>query len=601
MTVPDRIARLRGVPWARNASLTAQTVAEHVVDDPVQLLLQVSRRVPDAVSRPLGAALGVAGRPGNGVLAAVGHEMRGERERAERALAAGARRRPSARATAHRADALLGWGDPEAAERLLGSVPEDRRGPDWYAVAARLAAYRGDLDAAAALAGVHPRNRALRRRLEGERDAFGDHVPVVPAPAGYAPVPGRVLHVLTNSLPHTASGYAHRSHAILRSLVDRGFEVRAVTRPGYPVQVGIPWGARQDTLDGIDYVRLVPRRMAQGQAARLDQYAALLAEQVERFRPALLHTTTHFTNALVVRAVAAAYGIPWVYEVRGQLADTWAAAHGPGAADSQRYRRFVAREAEVARSADGVVTLGEGMRRRLVEAGVEAARISVCPNAVDERFLAEPTPRDEARARLGLDPADLVVGTVSSLVDYEGLHLLVRAVARLAPAYPRLRLHVVGDGVSRPRLEVLARQLGIGDRCAFPGRVDRSEAPVHHAALDVFVVPRRDLPVTRTVTPMKSVEASAVGRPVVASRLPALEELVQEGRTGLLFEPESEQDLARALRRLLDDPAEAARFGAAGRQWVRETRTWARNAETYARLYDGLGVHVDIVDRGPGA
>ena len=167
---------------------------------------------------------------------------------------------------------------------------------------------------------------------------------------------------------------------------------------------------------------------------------------------------------------------------------------------------------------------------------------------------------------------------------------LLRAAALVAPRRPELRVHIAGDGVARPGLVALARRLGIEDRCSFPGRVARSEAILHQAALDVFAVPRRDLPVTRSVTPMKTVEASAVGRPVVASDLPALAELVEDGRTGLLVPAEDPAALAEALERLAADPAERERLGAAGRQWALATRTWAGNARRYRDLYARLGV-----------
>ena len=113
---------------------------------------------------------------------------------------------------------------------------------------------------------------------------------------------------------------------------------------------------------------------------------------------------------------------------------------------------------------------------------------------------------------------------------------------------------------------------------------------VHHAALDVFVVPRRDLPVTRSVTPMKSIEASAVGRPVVASDLPALAELVEDGVTGALFAPEELSSLVSMLEPLITDPGRARRLGEAGREWALSTRTWQGNAARYAELYRSLGV-----------
>lgn len=583
MAEQERARRARR-PLARSLALTAQTVREHLADDPVLLALQVSRRLPRAVSERSAGVL-IRARVA-GVLRAVGHEMRGEREAALAALDAG---RGSA---VHRADAALGLGRPDLAAALLEAVDPGERGAAWTAAAARLAAHRGDLEEAARLAGRHPRNRHLARRMAGERDAFRGAAPRLPAEPSYEPAPGRVLHVLTNSLPHTGSGYAQRSHSILASLRDGGFEVEAVTRPGYPVQIGVPWAAERDLVDGIAYHRLLPARLAQGQAARLQQHAELLAAHVRRSRPALLHTTTHFTNAVAVEAVARAFDIPWVYEVRGQLADTWAAVRGPEALESERYRLFQEREAEVARRADGVVTLGEGMRQRLLAAGVAEDAVVLCPNAVGAAFTDEPEDRDAARARLGwtVPQGAFVVGTVSSLVDYEGLDTLLRAAALLAPRRPELRVHIAGDGVARPGLRALAERLGIAHLCSFPGRVAREDARLHHAALDAFVVPRRDLPVTRLVTPMKTVEASATGRPVVASDLPALAELVDHGRTGLLVQAEDPAALADALERFAADPAERARLGAAGREWALQTRTWEANARRYGALYDRLGV-----------
>ena len=582
---------MRRVPWARHAALTAQLVAEHVVDDPLQLVLQASRRLPPRARGPIGRAVEAAGagvgrRSGWGdVVSAVGLEMQGRRTEAVARLGIDSRHG----AVVARADAAVLLGDLEAARKLLDAVPADRRGAAWHAVAARLALHCGELDAAAA-ASDHRGTRDLHRRMAGEAAAFAGARPHLKPVPDYEPLPGRVLHVLTNSLPHTGSGYAQRSHSTLRALAAAGVHVEAVTRPGWPAQVGVPWAAREDVVDGIRYRRLTPWRLAQGAAARIDQHARMLAAEVERFRPEALHTTTHFVNAVAVQAVAEAYGLPWVYEVRGQLADTWASQRGPEAARSQRYRQFVEREAEAARSADAVVTLGATMAQRLREQGVSPEGITVCPNAVGDVFLAEPPSRRDARARLGLSENHVYVGTVSSIVDYEGLDTLLRAAALLKPTHPELRVSIAGDGAALPSLRALASELAIADRVRFPGRVARAEAPWEQASLDVFTVPRKDLPVTRAVTPMKSVEASAVGTPVVASDLPALAELVEDGVTGRLVPAEDPRAWADALAPLVTDPDLRSRLGGAGRAWAVGTRTWTANAVRYGEVYHRLGV-----------
>ena len=170
-------------------------------------------------------------------------------------------------------------------------------------------------------------------------------------------------------------------------------------------------------------------------------------------------------------------------------------------------------------------------------------------------------------------------------MPYEGLDDLVAAFALLAPSNPKLRLLIVGSGVSLPALQDQARKTGFGHRVIFTGRVPRDQARAYHQALDVFVVPRKNLDVTRSVTPLKPVEALASARPVVASALPALAEIVDDGGTGLLVQPEDPAALAESLSRLLADAPLRYAMGKSGREGVLRTRTWEANAVACVQAY----------------
>ncbi|MFP5018944.1 glycosyltransferase [Paenarthrobacter ureafaciens] len=117
-----------------------------------------------------------------------------------------------------------------------------------------------------------------------------------------------------------------------------------------------------------------------------------------------------------------------------------------------------------------------------------------------------------------------------------------------------------------------------------------AQARLYHLSLDVFVVPRKDLAVTRAVTPLKPVEALASGRPVVASDLDALREIVHDGVNGKVANAEDPEGLAEVLHDLLSDADLRRRLGDAGRQEVLTTRTWQANARAYIRAYENLGV-----------
>ena len=576
---------MRPATFLRNAALAGSTVLEHLGDDPAVLALQVSRRLPARFVRPLAQAAGtVARRTVAGPLSAL---VRGDLAGAARDLETAASAGASGRRALRLADVATAAGLDGLADRLIaGAAPGTSGLPGTMA---RRRWYAGDMSGAVgALTGGRGAERRQQRRLGAELAVFEGWHPVLPPVSGYAPEAMTVLHVLTNSLPHTGSGYAQRSHSILKAQHELGWSVHAVTRPGYPVTVGRLFANTLDRIDGVTYHRLLPARLPFGLQKRLQQQAELTLALALQTRPAVLHTTTHFVNGLVTAAVAEALGIPWLYEVRGQLADTWASTRPEDARRSERYRLFHEREAEVMGRAALVPTLGTVMAAEIADAGVPPERIRLLPNAVGDAFLQEPLPSRQARRQLGLDPDIELIGTVSSLVDYEGLEDLITAFSLIADRTPGLNCLIVGDGAAAPRLRSLAAELGIAGRVLFTGRVPREQAHLYHQALDVFVVPRKDLNVTRAVTPLKPVEAMACARPVIASNLPALGELVQDGVTGRLVRASDPRHLAEAVDALIADPSLRRDLGSNGRTHVLATRTWASAAEQTAGWYRQL-------------
>jgi glycosyltransferase involved in cell wall biosynthesis len=176
---------------------------------------------------------------------------------------------------------------------------------------------------------------------------------------------------------------------------------------------------------------------------------------------------------------------------------------------------------------------------------------------------------------------------VSSIVAYEGFATLLRAAALLRDQGKPVRVLIVGDGTEREALLELVAELKLKD-AVLPGRVGPDEALQAQAAIDVFSCPREDLRVTRLVTPLKPVEAMALGKPVVLSDLPALAELLGSDDAGLLVPPGDPAALAEAIAGLRDDPRRRAEMGEAGRAEVAAKRTWGRVAETYRSLYRSI-------------
>jgi glycosyltransferase involved in cell wall biosynthesis len=192
--------------------------------------------------------------------------------------------------------------------------------------------------------------------------------------------------------------------------------------------------------------------------------------------------------------------------------------------------------------------------------------------------------------RLGVDRGETVLGYVSTFSRYEGIHFLIEAVARLTHAGHGVCALLVGDGPERPQLAQLAKRLKVGERVVFTGRVAHERLPAYYGLIDIFIVPRTAEVTSQLVTPLKPYEAMATETAVVVSGTQALREMVIPGEIGLVFEPESVEDLAAVVEQLIEDPSERTRLGAAAREWVRANRSWRQNAERYRQLYAELGV-----------
>ena len=415
------------------------------------------------------------------------------------------------------------------------------------------------------------RGQPLNRPPLPEHKPRDFRVPIIPSPHGGHP--DAVLHVLTNSLPHSTGGYAIRSHEILKAQRDAGIRASAITRLGYPVNVGrIPKGAFE-LIDGLRYSRALPTVFPMTFPGQVREHAKWIAREARERGATILHTTTPWSNAAATSLAAQKLGIPWIYEVRGEPEATWA-AYQP--ADShpeatKYFRLSRCKEEEAMRAAAGVVALSETSAASLRARGIHGP-IAVAPNSVAPDWALKRIPVEQARHHLGLEPRRYV-GAVSSIVEYEGFDDLILALHHLPQ---NVAVLLVGDGTHLPALRDLAEREKLSGRVIFTGRQPAASVAPYYSALDVFVVPRKDALVTQTVTPMKTLQAHAFGIPIVASDLPALREVTRgEAQYVPAGEPKA---LAAAIKDALqgqDGPPP-------------QLPSWDSAARTYLDLYTGV-------------
>jgi len=329
---------------------------------------------------------------------------------------------------------------------------------------------------------------------------------------------------------------------LLPALAERGIE---------PVFVGLDDPA-WDAADFYGALRVPALRIA----APRDVDPLLLARLLRSLRADVVHT--HLVHADAYGGVAA--------RLRGaQLVST---KHND---DPFRTGAFRFVERGLARLADRIVTITDSLRRFTVEqVGIPAAKVETIHYGMDE--LPEPwgenTPDDvPAGARVLL--------AIARLTPQKGVDVAVRALAALPDD---VALVVLGEGPERARLESLARELGVGRRLFLPGRVPDVTAWLRRAVVLVH-------PVRWEGFGLGVLEAMLAGLPVVATRVSSLPELVAEGETGLLVQPDDPAALALGIARALEQP----QLGEAGRERAHREFSVDRMARKTLDLYERLG------------
>jgi len=240
----------------------------------------------------------------------------------------------------------------------------------------------------------------------------------------------------------------------------------------------------------------------------------------------------------------------------------------------------------VLRSFPRVIAVSEALRQELIAAGFPPAKVVTVHNGISRQEFASGafSRAEELRQRLGIGNSQPVVSTIGRLSSQKGQKDFLESAARVLKALPNARFLILGDGPAKEELRDLCRSLNIQDAVSFLGH-QRDVAAF--MALSNCIV----LASVREGLPYVLLEALALARPVVATQVGGVPELVQDGEAGLVVPPRKPDRLAEAILYLLRNPAEAARLGQEGRERVLREFTAEvmgyKTAEVYRAVLEG--------------
>ena len=401
----------------------------------------------------------------------------------------------------------------------------------------------------------------------------------------------KVLHVLEKSAPELV-GYTIRARYIVEHQRRLGLEPVVVTSPFSRGD-----GQRTDEIDGVRYYRSnhIPRPdkthgRLRSYWTRLNMvrgYREFVADVARRERPDVIHAHSSYTNGIAARYASERLGVPFIYELR-TLGGGRAVVEEGLLPTSIKYRMVWRLELGVMRRAKMVVPISRGIRDAIVARGIDPDKIAILPNGVDTAVFV-PRPADRSLLEALKLTGCFVVGFIGSLGLLEGIALLIEAFKEIHRREPRARLLIVGEGPERDRLAAASAAAGLSAVVRFTGQVPHDQILQYYSVMDVLVYPRIDARINQTVTPLKPLEAMAMGKVCLASDVGGLKELIEGGVTGLLFAHDDARDLTEKILRLASDGVLRDRLSAQALVVVKRDREWSAIVARYAEIYRCAG------------
>lgn len=306
--------------------------------------------------------------------------------------------------------------------------------------------------------------------------------------------------------------------------------------------------------------------------------AAGLARVFRRFRPDVVHTHK-YKDSILASIVARCMGVPHVVRIVHGLPEPFQGLRNVKMSAYMIADRFVTR-----RLVDKVIAVSSEIEQALGRLYGQG-RLVCIHNGIDLEAVRVTTQRADKRKEWGVDGKAILIGTVGRLAPVKGHAVLLEAFRILSQFHPNVVLIFVGDGPLRVELEAEANRMGLGRTVIFSGHQEQSYDFIN--MMDVFV-----LPSLHEGIPMVLLEALALRRPVVASRVGGIPEVLAHSYSGVLVSPNNPEELATAIQSLIENPSKAVAFGSSGRSQVESEFSAdlmaTRTAEMYRTLRTGV-------------
>lgn len=398
----------------------------------------------------------------------------------------------------------------------------------------------------------------------------------------------KIIHILNHSFP-LLDGYASRSQSILIAQKKMKYHPVVLTSPKHEED----WKkkcSRKQVIDNIKFYRAGNNPLGRlpiiGELVQIAMVLLRLMQIIKIEKPSVIHAHSPVLNAISALIAGKWCGLPVVYEIRAFWEDA-GVDQETYKQKSIKYNSVKFLETRACEKVSQVAVLCEGIKKDLISRGIPCHKITPVFNGINPENFKPSSPDEELRKQWNLS-GKKVIGFIGSFYRYEGLDLLVKAFSEIAPDNPDLVLLLVGGGEMEDHLKNQVIDLGIVNRVILPGRIPHHRIQGVYALTDVLVYPRYSVRLTELVTPLKPLEAMAMGKAVIASDIGGHRELISHNETGILFRAGDPSSLANAILGVFKYDEKIKGLTSNGINYIENYKTWTKTTAAYKKIYDRL-------------
>jgi glycosyltransferase involved in cell wall biosynthesis len=378
----------------------------------------------------------------------------------------------------------------------------------------------------------------------------------------------KILYLAASCQPYHLSGYTIRTQEMLQAIKKKNKDLKVLTRPGYP------WD-RKDRLQNDFRKKSVVNNIVYEHIQLSKNYQILFVKILKCYfaikkyasinKIDRIYAGSNYVNALPGLLAAKSLNIPFVYEMRG-LWELTRISRQPFFKKTPNYKYGLALEGVVAKYSSRVIVISDKLKYYVVKHfNILANKIDVVLNCIDI-----------AKFKLDLKKKKLklTIGYAGSILEYEGLDLLIKAVSNLKKKNINCTLWIVGEGELKKSLENLSYNLQIDKNVIFFGKKSLKKTRDILKRCTMICLPRKPYEVCKIIPPFKLIEAMALGKAVVLPDLPIFKDEIKQTNSVIFFKADNINNLTNILKNTLKNSEKIKFVGDNARQYILQSRSW---------------------------